>query len=67
MGNTKAQFEKYGMKMQTWSDVPKAVKTLRERDDALAEKEEALKQRNTALREKDEIVRQLAIIQVSNT
>ena len=71
---TEALFEEYGMKVKTWSDVPKAVKTLRERDSALAEKKEALEERDKALgerdkalREKDELVRQMAIIQVSHT
>ena len=64
---TEALFEEYGMKVKTSSDVPKAVKTLRELNSALAEKEESLEWRDKALREKDELIRQMAIIQVSHT
>ena len=55
------------MKAKTRSDVPLEVKTLRERNKELAEKEEALKERDTALSEKEKIAGTLATIQVSNT
>ena len=54
------------MKAKTRSSVPLEVKTLRERNKELAEKEEALKERDTALSEKEKIAGTLATMQVSS-
>ena len=72
--DAKALFAAYGMEVSTWSEVPKAVKMLKERNDALREKDEALqekdkalKEKDNALREKDEIVKQMEKVGVSHT
>ena len=65
--DAKALFAAYGMEVSTWSEVPKAVKMLKERNDALREKDEALRAKDMALREKDEIVKQMEKLGVSHT
>ena len=57
-----ALFKAYDMKVSTWSEVPKAVKMLKESNEALQgkammEKDEALKGKDKALKEKDEAMR----------
>ena len=54
------------MKAKTRSDVPMDVKTLEERNKALAEKEKAMEERDAALREKEKIAGTLATMQVSS-
>ena len=78
MDDAKALFAAYGMKVSTWSEVPKAVKLLKERnealhekaareDKALREKDEALREKGKALKEKDEIVKQKEKAEVNPT
>ena len=55
-------FKAYGMKVSAWSEVPKALKMLKESNEALQEKammekDEALKGKDKALKEKDEALK----------
>ena len=69
--DAKALFAACGMKVSTWSEVPKAVKLLKERNEALHEKaareDEALREKEKAVKEKDEIVKQKEKAQVNYT